>query len=87
MAGLGELAGLRDQLSQVRDLTPRKILNDAMSGATAGAVAGAGAATTDRPGAELLTGDGSATVAARPTVPVQPTVHAQSATVFDADAT
>jgi Sec-independent protein translocase protein TatA len=81
MAGLGELAGLRDQLSQVRDLTPRKILNDTMSGATAGAVAGADAATTDRPGAQLPTGDGSATVPARPTVP------AQSATVFDADAT
>ena len=35
LAGLGELGGLRDQLSEVGDLTPRKILNDAMSGADA----------------------------------------------------
>ena len=33
MAGLGELSGLRDQLPDVRDLTPRKILNDALFGA------------------------------------------------------
>ncbi len=32
LAGLGELDGLRDSLADVRDLTPRKILNKAMLG-------------------------------------------------------
>jgi len=94
MAGLGELAGLRDQLSDVRALTPRKILTDAVSGTSATA----DGATTERPAAERATDDGSATVPTLPTLPTlpaqpavaapsQPPVPVQPAAVFDADAT
>jgi len=91
MASLSDLAGLRDQLSDVRDLTPRKILNDAMFGADPNGAAvspaddaAAAGQPPQGPGTEPTTGDGSGT-------PDPPTAlgagPAQPPAVFDSDAT
>lgn len=77
MAGLGELGALRDQLADVRDLTPRKILNDAMSGA--------GEAGSDQSGAA---GPGALPAArASQPEPGDPQPPPGPPAVFDADAT
>jgi sec-independent protein translocase protein TatB len=73
LAGLGELGGLRDQLSEVHDLTPRKILNDAMFGAD-------DTRTDPAPAAPSIPG------AAQPGPP-DPGLPPAPPAVFDADAT
>jgi len=90
MASLGELAGLRDQLSDVRDLTPRKIVNDSLFGADRDGAALAPAADTAAaelpkgPGIQPTTGDGAGATDPSPGPGAGP---AQPPAVFDADAT
>ena len=93
MASLSDLAGLRDQLSDVRDLTPRKILNDAMFGATetrddaAVSPAADSATAGSTPGGaatELPTAEGVPAQGPRPGLGAQ---TARPPAVFDADAT
>ena len=77
MAGLGELGALRQPLADVRDPTPRKILNDSLFGA--------GAPGSDQAGAE-----GPAALPATPGIQPEPGDQHPAPlppAVFDADAT
>lgn len=77
MAGLGELSGIRDEFKDIRDLNPRKILNNAMLGADD--------KVADPPATPAV--DAAATIPGLPAGPDPASAAPAAPAVFDADAT